>query len=178
MKPSKIAALLLTAFLAGCASRSNDLGTFHDPFSGLRTDIIIDNQLESGDQTREILWLNASRVFTDFSTYDYYLEATYAARPEVGYLDIGPGETLVIVADQKEMKFSGFGGRNMQKKKGGVLQENAIYRAQAADLRAIANAQHVTVRVIGKTGIVQREFGPANFERFKNFIKKYAASEP
>jgi hypothetical protein len=165
--------LLAVALLNGCVTRSPDVATYYHPGDGLRTDVITDNPLDTGEPGRELLWLNASRVFKTETRYDYYLEVTYAAKAETGYLDIGPGPTLSIEADGKEMIFIGNGSENLRKNKKGVLNETALYLAQANDLRAIASAKKVSVRVVGRHGIVQRDFGPANSERFKKFVAKF-----
>lgn len=168
-------ALLCTfALLAGCASRSPDLGTYYDPVTGRRTDMITDNLLDSGDQSREMVWLNASRVSRrNTGEFDLYLEVSYAATPETGHLDIGPGQTLTIVTDGKERKFSGVGSQNLRSTKSGALYEHAIYPATADDLVAIARAQNVTVRIEGARGLLVRQFTPENTERFKKFVNSY-----
>ena len=66
------------------------------------------------------------------------------------------------------MRFPGLGSLNTRKEKKGIVMEDAIYETNAAALRAIANAQKLTVKVIGKNAIVVRDFAPANFEKFKN----------
>jgi hypothetical protein len=164
--------------LAGCATTPPQVATYHDPGTGLRTDLITDNLVEPDQPSREMLWLNASRVFKTATRFSYYLEVTYAATAETGYLDISPGPSLVLVADGKELKFSGNGSQQLRRDKKGVLTENALYEVQAQDLRAIAAAQKVTVRVSGRNGWVQREFKAVNRERFREFVAKYAAHGP
>lgn len=174
MKSALLLSLSLTALLAGCVTRSLDLATSHDPFTGLRTDLIVENQLDSGPDPHELLWLNAARVFRWEGGYDYYLEAAYAAHEEIGYLDIGPGRTLTVTVDGRELRFSGLGSKNLRKRKSGVVVERALYLATADDLRAIANGKRVTVTVEGKRGRFARDFGPENTARFKQFVEKYA----
>ncbi|MBI5386992.1 MAG: hypothetical protein HZA90_20150 [Verrucomicrobia bacterium] len=173
MTPPRLTPLLLALLLAGCSTPTPlpDVATHIDAFTGLRTDVIPENLLEAGGQAREFLYLNASRVFKSAGTCDYYLEVIYAAREEVGYLDIGPGPALSILADGKEMKFTGNGSQHLRKKRNGVVTENALYPVQPDALRAIANAQKVTVRAAGKSGLVQRDFAPVNSERFRKFVK-------
>ena len=172
MRLIRFAPWLAAALLAGCATRS-DIATFYQPIVGLRTDLITDNPLDSAASSRELLWLNASRVFKSETRYEYYLEVTYAASAETGYLDIGAGPSLIIQAGEREMKFMGHGSLNLRKSRKGVVNENAIYPVQADELRAIAAAQKVTVRVIGRNGVVQREFTPANSERFRKFVAAF-----
>ena len=164
--------VLLLGFLAGCASTPlPEVATHIDRHTGIRTDIIPENLLESRAQPpRELLWLNASRVFKNQADFDYYLEVTYQATEETGYLNITPGPSLVVVADGKEMKFMGNGSLNTRKTRRGLVSEDAIFLAGPAELKDIANAKQVTVKVIGRNGIVERDFAPANFERFKKFV--------
>jgi len=165
--------LLLALLAAGCVSTKRNTATVYHPLDGLRTDLITDNPLDSGPNPRELVWLNASRVFRTESYYEYYLEATYAARAETGYLDIGPGPNLVIIADGKELTFTTLGSMNSRKSRGGLINETALFQTEPAQILAFANAQKVTVKLIGRNGTVVREFNQANFERFRQFAQKF-----
>jgi len=159
---------------AGCASIPvPDVATHYDPHTHLRTDLIPDNLLETQGAVREVLWLNASRVFKDQQFYEYYLEVHYEAREETGPLNIHPGTSLTIIADGREFKFRGSGSLNMRKQRRGVVSEDAIFLASAEELRAIAFAKAVTVKVAGQNGVVVRDFAPANFERFRKFVSEF-----
>ena len=106
----RISLLLLTAgLLSGCASKPPQVATYYDPFTHARTDLTANNILETQGPVREIVSLDASRVFTKGSDNQDHLEVDYLARAETGFLEIPPGETLVILADGKELKFSGSG---------------------------------------------------------------------
>jgi hypothetical protein len=168
-------ALLAVAFLAGCAS-TPEVTTYVDPNTNQRTDLLSENELPSpgGGQPREIIWLNASRMPVSRTKFQTYLEVMYAANAEAGPLDIYPGRTLTIIADGQELKFSGLGSMNTRKEKKGILYETALYEAQPSDIDTIANAQKVTVLVQGKSLLIERNFGPENFERFKQFANKLA----
>ncbi len=174
MKRAQYALLCLTLLLlAGCTTPPPDVMTTYHPADGLRTDLIVDNLLEGGETPREMLWLNASRVFKSARKYSYYLEVTYAARAETGYLDITPGPSLLLVVDGKELTFLGVGSQHLRKNKGGLLNESALYEVKANDLRTIAAGQRVTVSVMGQNGTVRREFKPVNSERFRKFVKLF-----
>ena len=169
-----LVALVCGGLLAGCASIPvPDVATHYDPYTHLRTDLIPDNLLETEGQPRELLWLNASRVFKDQQYFEYYLEVRYEAREETGWLNIHPGVTLTIVADGRELKFRGSGSLNLRKQKRGLVSEDAIYLASADELRAVANAKAVTVKVAGQNGLVVRDFTPANFGRFRKFVTSF-----
>ncbi|MEW6156273.1 MAG: hypothetical protein AB1813_02510 [Verrucomicrobiota bacterium] len=159
---------------AGCKTPVPDIGSYVTPY-GLRADLIPANLLEAPGPAREVVWLNASRMQKQRNKedYDYYLDVRYEARAETGLLDIQPGPSLVIVADGSEMKFSGIGSLNQRSEKGEFVNESAIYEVQASDIRKIAEAKKVVVRLIGRNGIVVREFGPENFQRFKKFAASF-----
>jgi hypothetical protein len=118
-----------------------------------------------------MLWLNAYRDFSDRYHYKYYLEVIYGARQDAGYLDISPGRSLTILADNQELSFSGLGSLSKDEEKG-ALFETARYEAAAEDIHRIANAGKVVVQVRGRTGLITREFGPENFEKFRKFAQQ------
>jgi hypothetical protein len=174
---ARICALMVCAVgLPGCVtSYSPDIQTHRSPFERQRTDFIVDNLLESSDQAPDRVWLNASRVFKDSYDFSYYLEVTYATTTDLGFLDIGLGPTLVVVADGKEMQFTGSGSVNLHKQQGALLNETALYRVEGKDLIAIGNARQVKVRIIGRQRIVEREFSTLNLARFKKFADEFVS---
>ncbi|HEY0457377.1 MAG TPA: hypothetical protein VGE41_13480 [Verrucomicrobiae bacterium] len=166
-----LAGLLL---LAGCATKTPDVTTHYDTISGLRTDLMSDNMLETPQQPpREVVWLNASRVFRDLrnSRGEYYLEVNYEAREETGFLNIPVGATLTVVADGRELRFIGNGSFNQRKKlKRGLVYETALYKVTRDNLLTIANAKQVKVKIRGDNGLVERDFSAENFKRFQEFM--------
>ena len=56
------------------------------------------------------------------------------------------------------------------------MTERAIYEATGQQLRAIANSENVRVSILGRNGMVQRTFVPANFERFRQFVQRYVTT--
>ena len=142
--------------------------------SGLRTDLM-ENELEAPGKPREIVWLNASRVFHNQKTTELYLEATYMALKDRGFLEIPPGKTLTIIADGKPMVFDGSGSMNMRKPyKKDLVRETALYPVTKAELQKIAGAKDVKVQIKGNNGLIEREFKPTNFERLRKFVSYYA----
>ncbi len=154
-------------FVSGCGT-TQEVTSYRNPVSGRRTDILTDNLLDAPGETREMLWLNAYRDFEDQSRFKYYLEATYGARQEAGYLEINPGRSLTLTADGHEMSFTGLGSLKKWDEKGAVF-ESARYEATADDIYRISRAKQVTVRVVGQNGIVVRDFAAENFQRFRKF---------
>lgn len=162
--------------IAGCASQPPpDVATHVDANTGLRTDLMGENLLEAPGQPRELVWLNASRVYRNYKDAQYYLEVQYMAREEAGYLEIPPGDTLTIVADDQAMKLSGTGSANMRKPyKDQLVRETAIYPATRVQLQKIALAKSVKVQVRGNNGLIDRQFSDANTERFRTFVTRFA----
>jgi hypothetical protein len=164
------------AFLAGCASPdAPDVTTHIDRATGLRTDLLGDNLLEGQGPPRELLWLNASRVYRTYSDAQYYLEVQYMAKEAAGYLEIPPGDTLTVLIDGQPLKFSGTGGANMRKPyKDELVREVAIYPATRVQLQKIALGKDVKVQVRGNNGLVERDFAKENQERFRQFVTRFA----
>lgn len=159
--------VLFVSGLTGCGT-APEVTSYVNPVSGRRTDIVANNLLDMPGNNREMLWLNAYRDYTDAYHYKYYLEAIYGAREDAGYLEIGPGRSLTIVADGQEMNFTGLGSLSKKEDKGAVF-ETARYEATSDDIHRIASAKKVTVRLTGRRGVIVREFGPENFDNFRKF---------
>jgi len=151
------------------------VSTYIDPVMGNRTDLLSDNLLETPGPPRELVWLNASRIFKSDFESQFYHEVSYMARKEVGYLDILPGEMLTIIADGKAMKFDGSGSLNTRKPyKKELVRENAIFPATRQALQKIAAAQQVKVKIKGNNGLIERDFAPENSDRFRKFVSTFA----
>jgi hypothetical protein len=164
-----LALAALSFLLTGCQSPQEDVATFTNPITARRTDVLGQNLLETKEPSREMIWLNAYRDFLNTYEYRYYLELIYGANEQVGYLDIGPGRSLTIVADGKEMNFTSLGSLEKEKE-GSAVFERVRYDATSDDLYRIANAKQVAIRAVGQNGIVVRQFGPENFEKFRKFM--------
>src|SRR3954469_11679906 len=169
--------LFLAGFvwLAGCSTTPPpDVATRYDPITGVRTDLMSENMLEHPQNPpREVVWLNASRVFKNYRKreFTYYLEVSYMTREETGWLNISGGGGSPLIADGQEMRFSGSGSYNQRKKnKDGYVTESALFPATRDQIQKIANAKQVKVRIRGDNGLVERDFAPANFKRFKEFL--------
>jgi hypothetical protein len=164
------------ALLGGCASQPTaPVATHVDQVTGLRTDLMGENLLEAKGQARELVWLNASRVYRNYSDAQYYLEVQYMARDEAGYLEVPPGDTLTITIDGQPMKLSGTGSANMRRPyKKELVREVAIYPATRVQLQKIALGKDIKVEVRGNKGLIVREFSKENQERFRQFVTRFA----
>lgn len=168
--------VLGAVLLAGCASQPPpDVTTYVDQSTGLRTDLMGENLLEGKGEPRELVWLNASRVYRNYSDANYYLEMQYMAREDAGFLEVPAGETLTITIDGQPIKFSGSGSANMRKPyKKELVREVAIYPATRIQLQKIALGKDVKVQIRGSNGLIEREFSKENQERFRQFVTRFA----
>jgi len=161
--------------VGGCVTQPPEVTTHYDAFSGIRTDLMADNLLETPGTPREVIWLNAYRAYKNYSSSDYYLEVSYMATAEVGWLEIAPGESLVLIVDGEPMRLKGSGSANNRKTaRKDFVTENALYEVSAIQIQKIAGARQVKLQIKGDKGLVEREFQEANFERFRAFVRNYA----
>jgi hypothetical protein len=163
--------------IAGCATEEAPVKSYTDQVSGLTTGLM-DNELEAAGAPREIVKLNATRYPKNFNQILYYLEVDYMALKEVGYLEIPPGRTLTLMVDGQPTYFDGTGSGNMRKpyklNKQEFAHEVAIYQTTKAQLRKIAEAKTVLVRIKGNNGLIEREFNQVNHDRFVKFVRTFA----
>jgi hypothetical protein len=168
--------LAACCWMAGCATEPPPVTTHYETISGLRTDLMSENVLPTPGQPREVVWLNASRIFKNYrGDADYYLEVNYMAKEDVGYLEIPPGQTLTLIVDGETLKFDGNGSMNRRKVyRKEFVREDALYPVEPHHLQKIASAHQAKVLIKGNNGQVEREFAPENFERFRAFVNRFA----
>jgi len=167
--------LTLLGLLAGCSAPQTRVTSYYDNLGG-QTDVLADNELPSPPQPREVIWLNAYRVFKG-SQRIYYFDVRYLATAEVGWLEIEPGQSLTITGDGQPFKFvSASGSANTQEmiRKNTFAQETALFEVTKDQLVKLAKANQIKVQVKGNKGLVEREFGPKNYADFRAFVGRYA----
>ncbi len=174
MKTNLLIALALAGLMAGCATHTEEVATLRDNVTGQTTGLIINNYLATDQPGAPDLWLNASRVPKGFTGEAFYLEVRYQASIDKGWLHVAPGSSLVMVVDGVPLTYRGAGSLYSRETTAtGGLIEQAIYNVPADDLRKIAFAQTVTMKVVGEKGMAERQFRPENFARFKEFALKH-----
>jgi len=107
-------------------------------------------------------------------TRTYDLEVTYENQD---WIFIAPGESLVLSVDGTKMVFSGEGSVNLRSKVLDTLvSEQAWYHVTVNQLRDIANAKDVKVKIIGEKGFTQGCFTTRSLECFREFLVEYPPS--
>ena len=174
MKTNILLLLALAGVIVGCATPSTEVATLHDTVTGQTTGLIVNNYLAADTPGPPDLWLNASRVPKGFTGESFYLEVRYQSSIDKGWLHISAGPSLVMVVDGIPLSYRGAGSMYARETTAtGGLIEQAIYNVPTDDLRKIAFAKTVSVRVLGDKGVMERQFRPDNFARFKEFSLKH-----
>jgi hypothetical protein len=174
MKTRIFLTLAVAVMLGGCSTPPNkEVYTYRNDL-GPGIDLIKDNELDSGKDPTELVWLNASRVREGAWGGKFYLEVRYEGAPSVGYLDIGPGQTLELIINGNHKQFKGMGSLNTREiTSEKTYVENALYPATANDFRELGKARTVEVRITGKSRTVYRAFTPENVQKFNNFVLSF-----
>ena len=160
--------------MAGCYSKPPpDTATFISPASGLRTDLLSENMLETADKTPEVIWLNAARAFEFNGKARFVLELDYLSSEEHGFLEIPAGSTLTLTIDGKDNVLSGTGSASHREKtQNNTVTERAFYTVERRLFEEITQGRKVRVEIRGKNGTVDRWFTAVNFARFIKFVDK------
>lgn len=166
--------LSLVLLLAACkAPTRNDIYTYRNDI-GPSIDLIMENEIENKKDPTCLVWLNGSRVRDGAWGGQYYLEVRYEGAAQAGYLDIGPGETLTVTVDGQTQTYSGMGSANTRRKTdAGTFVELAIYRVNDEVFKKIGKAKEVTLKIQGRNRTIERDFQPANIEKFRTFVLTY-----
>ena len=125
---------------------------------------------------RYTLQLNLQKVtFSDGRVeYSFYVRVLDLER-----VLIGPGETLELSLDGREINFSGVGGAKFRKEiealTGELLyQESAYWHGVTPEqIKQIAGARTVFVKIKGENKSVSGFFSSKNFSNFRRFISEY-----
>jgi len=92
------------------------------------------------------------------------------------WLFIEDGESLVLLIDGERVGFTGSGSSsNRMVLTGGYVFEESFYFVSADDIRRIAQAKSVSVKIVGSSGYIKREFSEKNLQRFREFVYQICA---
>ena len=163
--------VVLVATGCGTTTQTGNTVTYRDAATGPDMDLLLDNLLESQEDRSYLVWLNAVRSRDGAWDAKYYLEARYQGASDAGFMEIGPGDALVLTVDGQTMRFRGPGSQENRKVLGnGQFVENAVFEVKADDLRRIAKAKDVKVQINGDRRRMYREFNAENFQKFRSFV--------
>jgi hypothetical protein len=157
---------------AGCAGKpASDTYTYRGSMTGADMDMTLDNLLESSEDRSYLIWVNAVRQREGAWDSTYFLDVRYAGASDAGYMDIGPGETLLLTVDGQPMRLRSAGSAGSRSvTPAGHYAENAVYPIKPEDLKKIARAKEVKVQVVGQAHSHYRNFKPENIEKFRKFV--------
>jgi hypothetical protein len=172
MKARFVLPLVIGILLAGCGGvPETDTYTHRASFAGPDLDITLENLLESAEDRSYLIWLNAVRVRDTAWEGRYYLEVRYEGASDAGFIDIAPGESLVITVDGETLRFRSLGSDATRERTGrGTFVENALYETKPETIKQIARGQDVKVQVNGQARKLYREFALVNSQKFRNFV--------
>jgi len=157
---------------AGCAGKpTSDTYTYRGSLTGGDMDMTLENLLESGEDRSYLVYVDAVRTREGAWESNYYLEATYVGASDAGYMDIGPGETLLLTVDGQPLRLRSVGSAGSRSiTPAGHYAENAVYPINPEDLKRIARAKEVKVQLVGQAHSHYRSFKPENIEKFRKFV--------
>jgi hypothetical protein len=158
--------------LAGCSTTPSGTSSYtHRGIAGPDMDVTLDNLVESSEDRSYLIWFNAVRLREGAWDSRYYLEIRYEGASDAGFIEIGPGESLLVTVDGQTLRFRGPGSlENRTRTDRNTYVENAVFEAKPDDLRRIARAKDVKIQVNGTARRLYREFKPENFQKFRSFV--------
>jgi hypothetical protein len=164
MRSAFLAAVLL---LAACAPRYG-VSVFSDPFERTAVRRMHGNVLGGAPAGGDWVALDAEEMRVPADTPRYDLRVDYRTQGE--WLDVRPGESLVVLIDGDPVRLAGEGSQRSRAESRVGRREVARYAVSAALLRRIAGARDVRVRLIGRRYHVDRVLTRANLSRLRRFL--------
>lgn len=156
----------------GCTT----IQTTRDEFDGYTINRMIGNELGGGFlDLGTTLYLNPERYVAKNGQISYSLRVGFLAH---NWLFIERGESLILLVDGERMGFRGKGSWS-HRDIGilhGTITEKAWYNVTPEQLKKIAYANSVKVKVVGSQHHIKRGFTKENFSNFRRFCKEYIES--
>lgn len=171
-----VQALAVCALSAGCLPRYR-VTTTGDDFAGVTVHRMRGNVLDDPGRGGEWIELNAEVSRRRGSDPELRLLLHY--RDAERWLWIPYGESLQILADEELITLSGTGSlRSRRTAVLGGVEELAAYPVSSEQLRRVARAGTVRVRVLGRREFVERRFSEAGLLRLREFISEQVDQGP
>jgi hypothetical protein len=170
MKPQSVLFTLALLTFVSCASLSGapyHVSTERDQFRGTTTYRMLGNLTPGSGAGID---LNALKHETpDATTYALFVRTTNVR----GWLFVGDGQSLSVMADGAVMEFhTAPDGIRREVLGGGITREYVVYPIAEADLRRIAAAQAVRLRLYGERP-VERELSASNVANLARFVREH-----
>ena len=170
MKKSLAILALLSISACSVAAFSKIVET-RDDFNSLTKYELTINQLGGEGLFEATVFFNAILSRHDSGTDIFYIAIRYR---HDSWLFIEDGESLILLVDGERIGLSGAGSSgNRNVITADILRERALYRVEPAQLRKIASAKDIRVRVEGSQYYVERYFTEKNFENLQSFVNRF-----
>lgn len=165
----------VAVFAAGCAATTPGMAL---PYAVRRMDTetmtgyrMEGNYVSTPPIPGSRLAINAVRAEAANGRVVYLIEVNHTT---VDALEIPPGETLVFMADGERIALSGPGwGGGYRGFSGSAPVELALYEISPDDLRKLAAANRVDLRITGRDRVIENVFHGWNVSRLRAFVAEH-----
>ena len=168
----KFVSIILPFLFVGCISTLPiyKIDDITDHIDGRRSTQLVGNRLAPAYTGTDVEF-NVEK-FTAWNGNVYYSIVLDVV--SLNRLFIEAGESLIVHADGTRIGFSGDGSANYREEcGGGALGETTFYDVTPEQLKKIANANDVRIKIKGAQYSVKRRFFPENFANLKRFIAEH-----
>lgn len=162
----KIKIYFILLLFIGCTHYH--IRTYHDEFDNYTYISMYLNKLGHDRGIYTNIELNLQRTEKN-GNYGYILGCHYEARD---WLFIDSGESLIMLIDNERIGFEGAGSLEHRDAYGSNINELAIYRIIPDQIKKIAYANEVKIRIKGKY-YIECYFTDINFDNFRRFYQEY-----
>jgi hypothetical protein len=119
-------------------------------------------------------WLNISKYMDNKSrATTYYLQVETST---IDWLFIEAGESLKLLIDGNLVTFAGSGSKDHRHVKTGqygvACEEMALYSVTPDQIKRIANAKSLEIKIEGRASYLSASFNNDNFDNFRRFIRE------
>jgi len=168
----KFVSIILPFLLVGCISSLPiyKIDDITDHIDGRRSTQLVGNRLAPAYTGTDVEF--DAEKFIAWNGNIYYSIVLNVV--SLNRLFIAEGESLVLLVDGTRIGFSGDGSANYRESgEDGAIEETAYYDVTPAQLKLIANAKDVRIKIKGAQFSVKRGFFSENFANLKRFIAEY-----
>jgi hypothetical protein len=155
------------------AGTSMEYKSKYDEFDKMTSNSMQKNFILSDDKDKSSLPIGFDIYVHKFDTGYVYISVAATFRSDAG-LFIADGESLQLIVDGKVIKLKTEGAQQDVVDSGlRFILDFAFYKITPSQIRKIAYAKSVKVRLVGKRRYATGHFAPRNFENVKEFYRKF-----